>query len=118
MGSIPAVTVDCSDFLGTALTSKRVFSLLLNQHGREKAEDKGEHQSKANPIVLHKDLDTDGALSSQDRWPAWIVDHYTGGPNCPEVTKAALTNPDGRQFQAPGTFGKSLFPSRPQEGEK
>jgi len=45
--------------------------------------------------VLHKDLDTDGALSSQERWPAWIVDHCTGGPNCPEATKAALNNPDG-----------------------
>jgi hypothetical protein len=79
-----------------------------HQHGREKAEDKGEHQSKANPIVLHKDLDTDGALSSQDRWPAWIVDHCTDGPNCPEATKAALNNPDGRQCQATGTFGKFL----------
>ena len=83
-----------------------VFIVPGHQHGREKAEDKGEHQSKANPIVLHKDLDTDGALSSQDRWPAWIVDHCTGGPNCPEATKAALTNPDGRQCQATGTFGK------------
>jgi hypothetical protein len=47
--------------------------------------------------VQKKDLDTDGALSSQNRWPAWIVDHCTAGPNCPEATKAALTNPDGRQ---------------------
>jgi len=83
-----------------------VFIVPGHQHGREKAEDKREHQSKTNPIVLHKDLDTDGALSSQDRWPAWIVDHCTGGPNCPEATKAALNNPDGRQCQATGTFGK------------
>ena len=71
--------------------------------------------------MLHKDLDTDGGLSSQDRWPAWIVDHYTGGPNCPEVAKAALTNPDGRQLQAPGTFGKFLanrfFRAGPRKGK-
>jgi hypothetical protein len=47
-----------------------VFIVPRHQHGREKAKDKGKHQSKANPIVLHEDLDTDGALSSQDRWPA------------------------------------------------
>src|SRR5712664_5002074 len=29
--------------------------------------------------VLHRNLDTEGALSSQDRWPALIVDHGTGG---------------------------------------
>jgi hypothetical protein len=58
--------------------------------------------------VLHKDLDTEGALSSQDRWPDWIVDHFSGGQNCPGATKAALTNPDGRQSQATRTFGKFL----------
>jgi hypothetical protein len=47
-----------------------VFEVPRHQHGREKAEDEGEHQSKPNPNVLHRNLDTEGALSSQDRWPA------------------------------------------------
>jgi hypothetical protein len=55
-----------------------VFIVPRHQHDREEAEDKGEHQAKPNPNVLHRNLDTEGALSSQDRWPAWIVDHGTG----------------------------------------
>jgi len=65
-----------------------VFIVPRHQHGREKAKDKGLHQSKANPSVLHRDLDTDGALSSQNSWHTQIVNTRYHDPMDPMDKRA------------------------------
>src|ERR1700676_3481395 len=98
-----------------------VFIVPRHQHGREKAEDKGEHQSKPNPNVLHRNLDTEGARSSQDRSPsgslitvpvARIVQNLRR-PHSPTRMEGSV-----KRLELLANFWQIAFWEQAQEGEK